>query len=99
MFHFIGSCEKVITNAEYLTSHTSSQMNVSPVRFQVLATMSTETSVFWDVAPCSLANTDVSEEGLLAATFIREVMRVAVRTSEKSVGIYLTTRRSQRTAI
>jgi hypothetical protein len=46
---------------------------------------------FWDAAPCSLVETDVSEA--LAVSIIRAMME-AVRTSETSVNFYQSTRRN-----
>jgi hypothetical protein len=52
-----------------------------------------KTTVFWDVAPCSLENfTEVSD--VLAASIIIARMMEAASTSEMSVNFYQTTRRN-----
>jgi hypothetical protein len=66
-----------------MTSSLKSQ-SVYLVRFQVLTVASMKMSVFWDIAPCSLA--DVSEE--LAAAIIRVMSDLL--SSEILVSIYQT---------
>jgi hypothetical protein len=47
-------------------------------------------AVFWDVAPCSVVDTDVSKK--LTASIIRVMMMMeAANSSETSVNIYKTT--------
>jgi hypothetical protein len=67
------------------------------VRFQVLTTASMKFRVFWDVAPCSLFRTDVSEvrtASIISAMVeaVIALMMEAVRTCETSVHTAETTR-------
>jgi hypothetical protein len=51
-------------------------------------------TIFWDIAPCSLVETDRRFRGAYCLHYQNDEMMEAVRTSQKTINFYQTTRRN-----